>query len=99
MMLLTCSGANRIGSTISVLPISKIMTSLGRQDGHHERHGPSSVCRRVRRGARCVLLRSPPAAKPVKELENGAASVQGFLLLLDRVFLGDAKEKSEVVPR
>ena len=41
VMLLTCSGANRIESTISVMPISKIMTSLGRQDGHHEGHGPS----------------------------------------------------------
>ena len=32
---------HRIGSTISVMPISKVMTSLGRQDGHHEGHGPS----------------------------------------------------------
>ena len=36
-----------------------------------------------------LLLRQ----KLAKELENGAASVHGFLLLLDRVFLGDAKEK------
>ena len=42
-----------------------------------------------------LLLRQ----KLAKELENGAASVHGFLLLLDRVFLGDAKEKSKVVPK
>ena len=38
-----------------------------------------------------LLLRQ----KLAKELENGAASVHGFLLLLDRVILGDAKERVE----
>ena len=38
-----------------------------------------------------LLLRQ----KLAKELENGAASVHGFLMNLDRVILGDAKAKVE----
>ena len=47
------------------------------------------------RSAHCVLLRSPSAPELAKELENGAASVHGFLLNLDRDILGDAKAKVE----
>ena len=85
------------------------MTSLGRQDDHHEGHGPSPFdqlpvgfdpCARECGGARTayyygLLLRQKLEGEKKKNLRMELRLCMVFPLLLDRVFLGDAKGKVE----
>ena len=99
VMLLTreSSGANRIGSTISLLHWGVKMVITKVMDPVHL-IGYQLVLTRVQKSAEGRALRITTISscdKDGKERENGAASVHGFLLLLDRVILGNAKERVE----